>query len=107
MDAGGATLDRRQRGAEGEPAVAVAVPIDALGDGGADGVAQADAPRAGRVLKLFEPPCFAAALWRALLLAIYWLIEVLVVFGDEHATERCLELLETAEVLADTVARRA
>lgn len=42
-----------------------------------------------------------------MLLAIYRLIELLVIFGDEHATERCLELLEIAEVMADKLAGRA
>ncbi len=59
------------------------------------------------MLRGFEPPGFAAALWRAVLLAIYDLIRFFVVLGDRRNTERCFELLDTAEALADQFSGRA
>ncbi len=53
------------------------------------------------ILRAFDPPGFAAALWRAVLLAIYDLIEMFVLIGDERNTDRCFELLDTAEGMAD------
>ncbi len=60
-----------------------------------------------RTLRAFEPPGFAAALWRAALLAVYQLIEVFVVLGDARGTDQCLELLATAERMGDHFSRRA
>ncbi len=59
------------------------------------------------VLRAFEPPGFAAGLWRAALLAAYQLIEVFVVLGDERGTEQCFELLATAERMGDRFSGRA
>ncbi len=60
-----------------------------------------------RMLKNFEPPGFATALWRAALLAIYQLIEVFVVLGDERGADQCFELLATAERMGDRFSGRA
>ncbi len=60
-----------------------------------------------RILRGFEPPGFAAAVWRAALLAIYQLIELFVVLGDERLTDQCLQLLDTAESMADAFAGRS
>ena len=60
-----------------------------------------------RVLRAFEPPGFAAALWRAVLLAIYGMIELFVVVDDERNTDRCFELLDTAEAMADRFSGKA
>ncbi len=60
-----------------------------------------------RVLAGFEPPGLTAALWRAVLLAMYSLIELFVTFGDERSTEECFALLDAAEALADRFAGKA
>ncbi len=60
-----------------------------------------------RVLQGFEPPGFAATLFRAALLAIYQLIGVFVVFGDERAINQCLDLLDIAERMADRLTGQA
>ncbi len=60
-----------------------------------------------RMLRRFEPPGFAAALWRAALLAVYQLIEVFVVLGDARGTDQCFELLATAERRADKFSGRS
>ncbi len=60
-----------------------------------------------RVLQDFEPPGFTATLFRAALLAIYQLIGVFVVFGDQRAIDQCLHLLDVAERMADRLAGRA
>ncbi len=57
-----------------------------------------------RRLQAFEPPGFAAALWLRALLAIFGLIEVLVVLGDERSIERCYHLLDDVEAMADKFA---
>ncbi len=59
-----------------------------------------------RVLQGLEPAGFAAALLRAALLAIFRLIELFVVQGNEGAVEQCLDLLATAETMADSLAGR-
>ncbi len=59
------------------------------------------------ILRAYEPPGFAAALWRALLLAIYELVELLVVIEDHGNTDRCFELLDAAEAMADKFTGRA
>ncbi len=43
---------------------------------------------------------------RDALLAIYRLIAILVVFGDQQGIDRCFDLLDTAERLADRLAGR-
>ncbi len=53
------------------------------------------------ILRDFEPPGFAAALWRQMLLAIYAMIELLVIVDDQRNIDRCFELLDTAEAMAD------
>ncbi len=58
-------------------------------------------------LRGFQPPGFAAALWRAVLLAIYDLIELFVVIDDERNLDRCFELLDTAEAMADRFSGKA
>ncbi len=58
-------------------------------------------------LQAFEPPGFAAALWRAVLLAVYGVIEMFVVIDDERNADRCFELLDTAEAMADRFAGKA
>ncbi len=60
-----------------------------------------------RALRAFEPPGFAAAMWRAVLLAIYELIELLVLIDDERVTDVCFELLDTAEAMADRFGGKA
>ncbi len=60
-----------------------------------------------RLLRAFEPPGFAAALWRAALAAILQLVEVLVAFGDDRSLARCHDLLADAEAMADHFAGRA
>ncbi len=60
-----------------------------------------------RRLLAFEPPGFAAALWRSVLLAVYGLIEVLVVIGDDRSLERCYALLDDLEAMADRFAGKA
>ncbi len=57
--------------------------------------------RIRNILRAFEPPGFAAALWRQMLLAIYAMIELFVLVDDERNTDRCFELLDTAEAMAD------
>ena len=57
--------------------------------------------RIKRLLRAFEPPGFAAALWRAVLLGIYSMLELFVVVDDERNTGHCFELLDTAEAMAD------
>ncbi len=59
------------------------------------------------ILRAFEPPGFAAALWRAVLLATYDLLELLVLIDDERHTDLCFELLDTAEAMADKFAGQA
>ncbi len=59
-----------------------------------------------RALEAFEPPGFAAALLRAMLRAIYDLIGISVVFDDQRAINQCLNLLDTAEGMADRLAGR-
>ncbi len=59
-----------------------------------------------KLLRGFEPPGFGAALMRDALLAIYRLIAILVVFGDQQGIDRCFDLLATAERLADRLAGR-
>ncbi len=58
------------------------------------------------ILQRLEPAGFAPALLRAVLLAIYRLIELVVLLGDEGAVDPCLELLDTAEAWADRLAGR-
>ena len=76
-----------------------------------DGPQTADTLRTlGRIrgaLRAFEPPGFAAALWRAALLAIYGMIELFVVVDDERGTDQCFALLDTAEAMADKFSGRA
>ena len=60
-----------------------------------------------RMLQAFKPPGYAAALWRAVLLAIYGMIELFVVIDDERNADRCFQLLDTAEALADRFAGKA
>ena len=60
-----------------------------------------------RILQDFEPPGFAAALWRAVLIAMYGMIELFVVVDDDGSTDRCFELLDAAEAMADKFAGRA
>lgn len=60
-----------------------------------------------RLLRAFEPPGFAAALWRAALLAIYGMIELFVVVDDERGTHQCFELLDVAEAMADKFSGKA
>ncbi len=60
-----------------------------------------------RILRAFEPPGFTAALWRAVLLAIYDLIRFFVALDDRRNTELCLELLDAAEAMADQFSGRA
>ncbi len=52
-------------------------------------------------LGAFDPPGFAAALMRSMLLAIFRLIELFVLVGDDRSTDRCFELLDVAEAMAD------
>ncbi len=59
------------------------------------------------ILLAFEPPGFAAALWRAMLLAIFDVIELFVLIDDERNTARCFELLDTAEAMADRFSGKA
>ncbi len=63
--------------------------------------------RIRRVLAAFEPPGFAAALWRAALDAIYAMIEHFVVLDDQRGTDQCFALLDTAEALADKLTGRS
>ncbi len=58
-------------------------------------------------LRAFEPPGVAAALWRAVLIAIYGMIELFVLVDDERNTGRCFELLDTAEAMADKFSGKA
>ncbi len=60
-----------------------------------------------RRLLAFQPPGFAAALWRSALLAILRLVEVLVVLGDKQSAELCYDLLDDAEAMADRCAGKA
>ncbi len=60
-----------------------------------------------RVLADFEPPGFAAALWRAALDAIYAMIEHFVVLDDQRGTDQCFALLDVAEALADKLTGRS
>ncbi len=60
-----------------------------------------------RTLEGFEPPGFAAALWRATLLAVYRLIEVFSMLADRRAVEQCFDLLATAEAISDRLSGRA
>ena len=53
------------------------------------------------MLKAFEPAGYGAALWREVLLAIYALIELFVLVDDDLGTDRCFQLLDTAEAIAD------
>ncbi len=55
----------------------------------------------------FEPPGFAAALWRGALLAVYRLIELFVLLGDDRGVEHCFELLVATEAMADKFSGRA
>ncbi len=63
--------------------------------------------RIRRALSAFDPPGFAAALWREVLLAIYGMIELFVVIADDRNTDRCFELLDTAEAMADRFAGKS
>ncbi len=60
-----------------------------------------------RALRDFEPPGFAAALWRAVLLGIYGMIELFVLIDDERNADRCFQLLDTAEAMADRFSGKA
>ncbi len=60
-----------------------------------------------RALSEFEPPGFAAALWRAALLSIFGMIELFVLLGDDRGTEHCFEMLTTAEAMADRFSGRS
>ncbi len=60
-----------------------------------------------RTLKAFEPPGFAAALWRAVLLRIFGIIELFVLIDDEPITDRCFQLLDLAEYMADRFSGKA
>ena len=59
------------------------------------------------ILRVYEPPGFASALRRAVLLAMYEMIELFVVIEDAGNTDRCFELLDTAEALADKFTGKA
>ncbi len=63
--------------------------------------------RIRRVLTAFEPGGFAGALWRAVLLAIYSLIEHFVVLDHRRGIEECFALLDAAEAIADKLTGRA
>ena len=54
-----------------------------------------------RALADFDPPGFAAALWRETLLALYAMVELFVVLDDDRGLSHCFELLDTAEAMAD------
>ena len=54
-----------------------------------------------RLLLAYPPPGFAAALCRSVLLAVFGVIEIFALIDDEHSRDRCRELLDTAERLAD------
>lgn len=60
-----------------------------------------------QTLRAYQPPGFAAGLWRAVLLAIYGMIELFVLVDDERNTDRCFELLDAAEAMADRFAGKA
>ena len=57
--------------------------------------------RVRRILSDHRPPGVVAALWRAILLAVYRLLELLVLIDDDRVLDRCFELLDTLEILAD------
>ena len=57
--------------------------------------------RIRRMLADFDPPGFAAALWRETLLALFAMVELFVVLDDERGLGHCFELLDTAEAMAD------
>ncbi len=63
--------------------------------------------RIRRVLTAFEPGGFAGALWRAVLLAIYSLIEHFVVLDHRRGIEECFALLDAAEAITDKLTGRA
>lgn len=54
-----------------------------------------------RILDALEPRGFAAALWRDMLLAIYRMVEHFVLIDEDLCADRCFQLLDTAEALAD------
>ncbi|MEM7585277.1 MAG: hypothetical protein AAF560_17940 [Acidobacteriota bacterium] len=58
-----------------------------------------------RLLELHEPAGFTAAMWRSTLLAIYSMIELFVVLDDQRGIDLCFRLLDTADEIAETVAR--
>ncbi len=60
-----------------------------------------------RTLRAFEPPGFAAALWRDALVAIFGLIEHFVLLDDFRGTQQCFELLDVAEGMADRFSGKA
>ncbi len=59
------------------------------------------------LVQAFEPPGVTAALWRSALLAIFRLIEVFTVLGDQRSVEQCYDLFNTAEAMADRFAGKA
>jgi hypothetical protein len=54
-----------------------------------------------RLLLAHQPPGFAAALCRSVLLAVFGVIEVFALIDDEGSRDRCHALLDTVELLAD------
>ncbi len=60
-----------------------------------------------RVLAAHEPPGYTAALWRTVLLAMFSLIELFVVFGDEQSADECFALLDVAEGIADRLSGKS
>ncbi len=60
-----------------------------------------------RVLSDFRPPSFAAALTRAVLLAVFRLVGLFLLVGDPRGIDLCFDLLDTVEAMADRVSGRA
>jgi hypothetical protein len=57
--------------------------------------------RIRRILSAHRPPGLSAALFRAVLLAIYGLIRLFVLIDDPRGTDRCFDLIDTVEAMAD------
>ena len=54
-----------------------------------------------RTLSEHRPPGFSAALCRAVLVAIFGAVELLVLIDGDRGAERCFELLDAVEATAD------